>query len=103
MKHFYNDALTIYNEASRDAYGRQVWGSGVAVTGRFVEHNKLLYSATGEAQMSDALIHVLPETSLQIGTRVTFDSIDYRVIKLSKPKDGTGTVRFIKAYLQLWT
>ena len=99
MKHFFNDALTIYTATTRDEYGRESWGTGTAVMGRFVEHNKLLYNAKGDSIMSDALLHVASDVSITVNSRVTFDSVNYRVIKLSKPKDHAN-VRFIKAYLE---
>ena len=99
MKHFFYDSLVIYTEQSRDEYGRESWGTGEAVMGRFVEKSKLLYSPKGEAVMSDALIHVASGVSLAINTRVVFESVNYRVMKINKPKD-TNNVRFIKAYLE---
>lgn len=99
MKHFFNDALTVYNHTSRDEYGRETWGSGTAVSGRFVEKTKLLYNAKGEAVMADALIHVPATTSLSVGSRVAYSGTNYRVMKLVKPKDHVN-VRFIKAFLE---
>lgn len=99
MRHFFNDAMTIYASPTTDEYGRQDWGSGVAVTGRFVEKNTLLYQPSGEAAMSDAIIHVSADVTLNIGSRITYDSVDYRVMKLVRPKD-VSSVRFIKAFVQ---
>ena len=98
MKHFFNDTVTIYEEQTTDEYGKQTWGDGTAVKGRFVERNKVLYNAKGEAIMSDALLHLPNDTSISVGSKITFDSVDYRVLKLSKPKDQ-GAVRFIKVFL----
>ncbi len=99
MKHFFNDALTIYTTPTRDEYGRETWGSGTAVNGRFVESSKNIYNAQGEIRSADALIHVPDDTTINVGSRVVYDSKDYRVIKLNKPKD-ISSVRFIKAYLE---
>lgn len=99
MKHFFNDAISIYNESGKDEYGRESWGSVVAVNGRFVESSKVLYNAKGEVQNADALIHIPARTTIEVGSKVVFDGVSYRVIKINKPKDFS-TVRFIKAYLE---
>ncbi len=98
MKHFFNDTVTIYEEEKTDEYGKQTWGDGTAVRGRFVEKNKVLYNAKGETIMTDALLHLPSCASLSVGSKITFDSVDYRVIRLIKPKDQSA-VRFIKVYL----
>jgi len=100
MKHFFNDPITIYNEASRDQYGRQVWSDGEAVNCRFVEVNKVIYSSKGESVMSDALIHLSSDVTITLGSKIVFDAVKYRVISLKKPKDQFN-VRFIKVYLQI--
>lgn len=99
MKHFFNDVLTIYSVSSRDEYGRESWGTGTAVTGRFVEKHKLFYNPKGEAVTTDAHINVPSDTTIDIGSRVSYDSKNYRVIKIKKPKDHKN-IRFIKAFLQ---
>lgn len=99
MKHFFNDALTIYINPTRDEYGRENWGTGTAVNGRFVESSKNMYSPQGELITTDALIHVPDDTSIEVGSRVVYDSRNFRVVKLNKPKD-ISSVRFIKCYLQ---
>jgi head-tail adaptor len=99
MKHFFNDALTIYQNQAVDEYGRETWGVGIPVNGRFSEENKVLFNAKGETITSDASIHVPAETEIDNGSRVVFDSQDYRVIKTKKPKD-MSEVRFIKCYLE---
>ena len=98
MKHFFNSTITIYEEETTDEYGKQSWGSGTAVKGRFVEKDKVLYNPKGEVIMSDALLHLPSDTSISVGSKISFDDTAYRVIRLNKPKDQSS-VRFIKVYL----
>lgn len=99
MKHFFGDAISIYERSSRDEYGRENWGSGNAVSGRFILKESRMYNAKGDTIMADALVHLPAGTSVQVGSRMSVDSSDYKVIKMKKPKDGQN-VRFIKCYLQ---
>lgn len=101
MKHFFNDAVTIYLETAKDEYGRETWGSGVAVNGRFVESSKSLRNSKGEIINVDALAHLPADTSIAIGSKVVFSGSSYKVIKIDKPKDGVG-VRFLKVYLEVY-
>lgn len=98
MKHFFNDALTIYNSSSRDEYGRESWGTGTAVMGRFVETSTTYKNPKGEVVVADALVHVDADTDISVGSKVVFDSVNYYVVKVVKPKD-ISAVRFIKALL----
>lgn len=101
MKHFFNDALTIYLESSKDEYGRESWGGGLAVNGRFVESSHSLRNSKGEVITADALAHLPDDTVIAIGSKVVFDGNNYKVIKINKPKDGIG-VRFLKVYLEVY-
>jgi hypothetical protein len=101
MKHFFNDALTIFLESSKDEYGREAWGTGTAVNGRFVESSHSLRNSKGEVITADALAHLPDDTSIEIGSKVVFDGSSYKAIKIDKPKDGVG-VRFLKVYLEVY-
>lgn len=101
MKHFFNDALTIYLETTKDEYGRESWGGGLAVNGRFVESSKSLRNSKGEIINADALAHLPADTNIEIGSKVVFDGSNYKAIKIDKPKDGVG-VRFLKVYLEVY-
>lgn len=99
MKHFFNDAITIYGKLTVDEYGRETWGEGVPVLGRFVEKNKTLFLSKGETINCDAILHLPAETEIELGSKLIFNSISYRVINLVKPKDHFN-VRFIKVYVE---
>jgi hypothetical protein len=101
MKHFFNDALTIYLETTKDEYGRESWGGGLAVNGRFVESSKSLRNSKGEIINVDALAHLPADTNIAIGSKVVFNGSNYKAIKIDKPKDGVG-VRFLKVYLEVY-
>jgi hypothetical protein len=101
MKHFFNDALTIYLETSKGEYGRDSWGLGTAVNGRFVDASHSLKNAKGEVINADALAHLPADTEIEIGSKVVFNTDNYRVIKIDKPKDGAG-IRFLKVYLEIY-
>lgn len=101
MKHFFNDALTIYTESGKDEYGRESWGSGVAVNGRFVESTKNMRNSKGEIIAIDALAHLPADTTIAIGGKVVFNGNNYRIIKIDKPKDQSS-IRFLKVYLEVY-
>jgi hypothetical protein len=101
MKHFFNDALTIYNKTTLDGYGRESWGIGTAVSGRFVEATQTLRNAKGELITVDALAHLPADTTISIGSKVVFGGNNYKVMKIDHPKDGVS-VRFLKIYLEVY-
>lgn len=103
MEHFFSDPMTVYNEGSRDEYGRESYSAGVSVSGRFIHKNKLIYSPTGESIQSDALVHLPSSTVISIGSKILYEDGYYRVVNIHKPKGFSNDERFIKCYLVIWS
>jgi hypothetical protein len=103
MEHFFTDPMTIYNEGGRDEYGRESYSTGFSASGRFVHRNKLIYTGQGEALQSDALIHLPPTVTINIGSKILFENEYYRVITLTKPKGFSNDEKFVKCYLVKWS
>ena len=94
----YNCCVTIYDEDSRNVYGEQDWTSGTEYKARVIEKSDETLDLRGERTMSDILVH-LPlglKDDVQIGQKVLYDSVEYIVLGVAKPKNEVGHYRDIK-------
>lgn len=92
----FNCAVSIYPEASRNAFGEKVWGSKTDVKARVVEKSMEVLDNRGEKTYSDIIVHLPLNTSIAVGSKVEFNDVDYLVLQVSKPKNEVGHIRDIK-------
>ena len=100
MKHLMRQTVLVFPRPSTDAYGRDSFLASTAVRGRFVLKSIIIIDSKGEEVQADAVCY-LPNTvsGLDIGDKVEYNSISYRVIKLEQPMDDLS-VKFIKVTLK---
>jgi len=100
MKHLMRQTVLVFPRPSTDEYGRDSFSASTAYRGRFVLKSIIIIDSKGEEVQADAVCY-LPNTvsSLDIGDKVEYNSISYRVIKLEKPMDDLS-VKFIKVTLK---
>jgi hypothetical protein len=101
MKHWFNDAIQVYNEEGKDEFGRTSWGDGASTVGRFVEEDNVIYNPQNEQIGTDAVLYLHPDENIFLGSKVSYGGTDYQVVKVARPKDMTR-IRFIKVYLRLY-
>jgi hypothetical protein len=92
----YNCAVTIYPAGSRNAYGEKDWSSGSDYKARVVEKTTEVLDARGEKTNADLLVHLPLDTSVSIGQKIEYNSNEYIVLKVSKPKNEVGHTRDVK-------
>jgi hypothetical protein len=101
MKHWFNDAVQIYDQSGKDEFGRISWGDGVSTVGRFVEEDNILYNPQSEQMVTDAVLYLHKDEDVSLESKISYGGTDYQVVKVAKPKD-MNNVRFIKLYLRLY-
>ena len=93
----YNCAVTIKGEVSRNAFGEQTWNTGITTKARVVESSSEVLDLRGQRTMSDLIVHLpLEETTASIGDLVVFNTVEYIVLEVYKPKNEVGHYRDIK-------
>jgi len=90
----YNDCVTIYPESTRDAFGQQVWASGVEMKARTMEENRQVLSLKNEITQSDLTVHIPIAYSQYgvVGEKLVHNGINYIVLKAKLPKNEVGHV-----------
>jgi hypothetical protein len=97
-----NQTITLYNQASYDAYGRETVGSGTSVKSRFQKTTKRKLEATGNLITIDAVAYVPADTSVNTDDRVTYGTDKYKVYGKYEAVDGAGNTHHIKLELLKW-
>jgi len=92
--------VLVFPRPSTDEYGRDSFSASTAVRGRFVLKSIIIINNKGEEVQADAVCY-LPNTitGLDIGDKVEYNSVSYRIIKLEQPMDDLS-VKFIKVTLK---
>lgn len=97
-----NQSILIYNKASYDAYGRRSVSDGTTVNARFQAKQTRKLMPNGDVLAVDAIAYVPASTTVSTDDKVTYDSVDYKVLNLYKTPNGKGNTHFIKLELVKW-
>jgi len=97
LSHLMRDTILVYPTPNKDEYGRDSFASAVAYRGRFVFKSIIIIDSTGEEVQADGQCFLpITVSGLDLGDKISFNSINYRVIALEKPKNDMSTEAFIK-------
>lgn len=94
--------VSIYNESSLDKHGRQTFGDATMEYARMQVGRKTRLLPNSEVMLIDAVCFLLPNTVATRGSKVNYDSVDYKVMEIAKVIGGTGTIHHMEAELQKW-
>lgn len=97
-----NQKVTVYNKTGYNRYGRETVGNAGYVYARMQVGKKSKLLPNGQVQTVEAIAFVLPDTTIAVNDKVTYDSIDYKVADVSKMVDDTGTVHHLELSLIKW-
>jgi hypothetical protein len=97
MKHLMRDTILVYPTPNKDAYGRDSFSAYTTYRGRFVYKVTTVIDSKGEEVQADGICYLPTEVSeLDIGDKISYVNINYRVISIEKPKDSTCREIYIK-------
>lgn len=102
FKAMLRQSITIYGRPGHTADGRETVGSSTTLRARF-EHkteNRLL--PNGEAVRVDGMVFVPASTTVSVDDKITFDSVDYKVVFKHSAVTGRGKIHHIELEVQKW-
>lgn len=102
LKHLLNQTLTQYSGGSYGADGKPTYGTGSSVACRFENKVKRILLPTGQTLTIDAFAVVDGGASFATDDRVTYDSIDYKVVDVFKAVDDMGDTHHQELRLVKW-
>jgi hypothetical protein len=97
LGHLMRDTISVYPTPSKDEYGRDSFSASVAYKGRFVFKSIIIIDSQGEEVQADGQCFLpITVTGLDLGDKISYNSVNYRVIALEKPKNDMSTEVFMK-------
>jgi len=103
VKHLFKHEIKIYETVTRNEYNEETFSEGEYYDGRFQLTNELLTNPEGEQEQVDAIAYIDKEANiLSIGTKITYNNQDYRVVGLKENINDIADNEFYKVWLQIW-
>jgi len=94
-----NQAVTVYNRSSKNAYGENAYGSGASIKARFQERYKVIRSATGEFIETDASAWFPYGTTIDKHDKIAYRSKNWEVVALYN-RQGRDDVHHVQVFLK---
>lgn len=95
----FNQTIVIYGRTSYNAQGREVVGAGVSVQGRLQPKRKTIFLPNQEVVSLMGIAYVPANTTVNIGDRITYAGVTYKVFNKYAVPDGNGNTNHIKLEL----
>lgn len=97
-----NQTSTVYNKTGHGGDGRETVGSGTVVACRAEEKTKMRMTPSGEPVRIDITFFYPSDTAINVDDRISYSSVDYKVITRSVLVDGRGATRHLEIEAQRW-
>lgn len=102
VESFFNQTITVAEKTAKDRYGRATFGTGVDNNARIQRVNKTKLLPNGSVLTILATVHCRGDLAINIGDKITYEAIDYKVYSKSEAIDGEGGVNHLKLELIQW-
>lgn len=97
-----NQTVIISQGGGPNKYGKHTFAAGVSYAARFERTTKVIRSAQKEDEPIDGIVFIGPSATFDIGDKLVFDSVDYRIMTKSEIVDGAGAIRHRELMVQRW-
>jgi hypothetical protein len=97
-----NQTITLFTKSGLDKYGKETYGSSVSTKARVQVTTKTRLLPNGQTKTILAVAYVAPSTTINVGDKVTYGGIDYKVFGRYDAVDGEGETNHIKVELTKW-
>lgn len=100
-----NQTITLYAKTGLNKYGRESYSASSSVKCRFQKKTITRLFPNGqttEVKVIDAVAYLPAGTTINVGDKVTYGSVDYKVYGRYDAVDGAGSTNHIKVELTKW-
>ncbi len=97
-----NQQISLYTAGNVDRTGKRTFGSATTVKARFRPVNKTFVRVEGNIEPIDAIVVVPRDTTVAVGDKITYSSVNYRVMQRMPGIDGRGKTNHIELKAQEW-
>lgn len=99
---FMNMPMTVYNSSGTDKFDQPAFGSGTAINARFRQTNSTLIVGANEVEPIDGVVITDPSVTVNIGDKIVYNSVNYRVLTKLISVDGRGDPHHFELKVQEW-
>lgn len=97
-----NQAGSLYTKSTRNKYGKTGFGSAVAIKMRFQKTSTTILNNEREPEPIDGIVFVGPDVTIDVGDKLTYNSVTYRVMTVEPIVVGNGSVHHKELKVQEW-
>ena len=102
LNSLFNQTITIYNKSSYNSEGREVLGSGSTSKARVQEVSKRKLTPDGSVIIIDLIVYAKSSVTVNTDDKITYNSVNYKVIGKTTATDGQGNTNHYKLELVKW-
>lgn len=99
---FLNQTITIRGSSTTDEFGKQVFEASGTAKARFQQSNKTVLDSHGNVKSIDALIFVKAELAVDNDDKITYESVDYKVVGIKQRVGKNGVVHHQELEVVRW-
>lgn len=99
IENYLNQSVTIKSKTGFDLEGKPTTSAGVAIAARFQHKTKTLRNDQGLEYTVDAELWTKPEQAIALEDVITYESVNYKVVKIDDKRGLNGKTSHKKALL----
>lgn len=97
-----NQTGQIAVRTTRDRHGQLTYAAAADVAMRFEQTNRTIQTPENEKEPIDAVVFVGPTVSVELGDKVIYNSVSYKVMRKSTVPGRDGSTHHLELLVQKW-
>lgn len=99
-----NQSILLENPTgTRDLHGKRGLAASQSIRARFERTYKTIVTETREKEPIHGVVFVPPDTDVEIGARVTYQGVHFRVVSRMDQVGRSGALNHKELFVQLWS
>lgn len=99
IESYLNQSVTIKSKTGFDVAGKPTLSTGAAIAARFQHKTKTMRNDQGLEYIVDAELWVKPDQAIALEDVITYESANYKVVKIDDKRNLSGQTSHKKALL----
>jgi len=102
LDHLLKQLCTISTAGAQDKFGKKTQGTAVEYDCRFQKTSRVIATTQREREPINGVVWLSATAVVARDDKLTFDSVDYRVMTIEPMIDRNGATRHIELMVQEW-
>lgn len=97
-----NQSCSVSTVGAVDKFGKHTYAAAATYACRFQRTTRVIATKQNEVEPIDGIVFLDSDAVVAIDDKLTFNSIDYRVMRIEPMIDGRGNTRHYELLVQKW-